>query len=85
LHIAIRINRRRVLHVYCEISKTVHLKLCIVDRNSKIENPRKLAASFALAITAPTPAGQGLIAKKGDESLFAVLRRILPQAILEHT
>ncbi len=45
----------------------------------RIENPRRLAAAFALAVTAQTEVGQGWIARKGNESLFATLRRILPQ------
>jgi hypothetical protein len=48
---------------------------------SRVENPRKLAAAFALAVTAPTAVGHGWIARKGNESLFATLRRILPEVI----
>ncbi len=47
--------------------------------SSRIENPRQLAASFALAVTAQTAVGRGWIARNGDESLFRALQRILPQ------
>lgn len=45
----------------------------------RVENPRKLAAAFALAVTSQTAVGQGWIARKGNESLFSTLRRIMPQ------
>ncbi len=76
-------------HVYCAFGDLVccsifhsNFFVIIADRK-KIENPRKLAASFALAITAPTAVGQGWIAKKGNQSLFAALRLVLPQVIMK--
>ncbi len=44
-----------------------------------IEHPRKVAASFAIAVTARALAGNGWIAKNDDLSLFGVLQRVLPQ------
>ena len=46
---------------------------------TRIENPRKLAAAFAVAVTAPTPVGRGWIARNGQESLFRTLQLVMPQ------
>jgi hypothetical protein len=45
----------------------------------RIENPRKLAASFAMAVTIQTTIGRGCIARNGEDSLFRLLQRMLPQ------
>ena len=45
----------------------------------QIQNPRELAASFALLVTERTHPGAGMIAKNGDESLFQILKLLVPQ------
>jgi hypothetical protein len=45
----------------------------------RVQNPRELAASFALAVTEETIPGNGIIAKNGEESLFRTLQLLLPQ------
>jgi hypothetical protein len=55
--------------------------LCFLQKNQipRVENPRNLAAAFAMAVTAQTPVGRGWIARNGKESLFRTLQRIMPQ------
>jgi hypothetical protein len=48
----------------------------------RVENPRNLAAAFAMAVTAQTPVGRGWIARNGKESLFRTLQRIMPQVYI---
>jgi hypothetical protein len=43
------------------------------------QNPRALAASFALAVTEAPRHGFSWIAKNGDESPFRVLQQLLPE------
>ena len=44
-----------------------------------IEHPRKSAASFAVAVTARVAAGNGWIARHGEQRLLRSLQRILPR------
>jgi hypothetical protein len=45
----------------------------------RVQNPRELAASFALAVTEAPRHGFSWIAKNGDESPFRVLQQLLPE------
>ena len=49
-------------------------------KHAPIEDPKKLAAAFACAVTAHSAKGGDWVARNGEESLFSTLRRILPQA-----
>ena len=44
-----------------------------------INDPRRLAAAFAIAVTAETEVGRGWIARKGAASLFRALEKIFPE------
>jgi len=50
-----------------------------IKQESPIEHPRKVAASFAIAVTARVAVGSGWIARNGEFSLFRTLQRILPR------
>eukprot|EP00291_Cryptomonas_curvata_P023007 CAMPEP_0172170972 /NCGR_PEP_ID=MMETSP1050-20130122/11626_1 /TAXON_ID=233186 /ORGANISM="Cryptomonas curvata, Strain CCAP979/52" /LENGTH=428 /DNA_ID=CAMNT_0012842337 /DNA_START=180 /DNA_END=1462 /DNA_ORIENTATION=- len=52
-----------------------------IKQESPIEHPRKVAASFAIAVTARVAVGSGWIARNGEFSLFRTLQRILPRII----
>jgi hypothetical protein len=47
-----------------------------------IEHPRKVAASFAVAVTARVSNGHGWIARLGEQSLFRTLQRLMPRVWL---
>jgi hypothetical protein len=47
--------------------------------NQRIEDPRKIAAIFAMAVTAETRMGEGYLEKHGDASLFRAFQRVMPQ------
>jgi hypothetical protein len=46
---------------------------------SASSNVTQLSAAFACAVTTPTANGDDLIARNGDESLFALFGKLLPQ------
>ena len=53
-------------------------------RGPIIEDPKRLAADFAEAVTTPSSRGGDWVARNGDESLFSTLRRVLPQVRLSN-
>lgn len=48
-------------------------------RGPSIEDPKRLAADFAAAVTTQSTRGGDWVARNGEESLFSTLRKILPQ------
>ena len=48
-------------------------------RHVLIENPRQLAAEFARCVTSDASTTEHWVAKNGDNSLFKVLQRMLPE------
>jgi hypothetical protein len=46
---------------------------------ARLQNPRELVARFALTVTERTPVGISWIAKNGDDSLFRIFQRMVPQ------
>jgi len=50
-----------------------------VCKGSQAEYLRKLAASFAIAVTVDTSLGRGYIDRHGNSTVFNALRRVLPQ------
>ena len=49
------------------------------SRGNRIENPRKLAAAFAIAVTVRDHSATSWVARNGEMSIFRILQRILPQ------
>ena len=49
----------------------------------RVVDPKRLGAAFACAVTVPAPAGWGWVARNGEESIFSVLQRVVPQ-VLSH-
>ena len=50
------------------------------DGTARIRNAKEFSITFAIAVTEASENPQDLIAKKGKESIFAVLNDIFPQA-----
>ncbi len=49
------------------------------NRGQRVENPRQLAAAFAISVTARDHAPTSWVARNGEQSIFRTLQRVLPQ------
>ena len=45
----------------------------------RIDDTRKFVSKFAAAVTAQTDVGKGCIARNGEQGLFRMLHKIMPQ------
>jgi hypothetical protein len=49
--------------------------------NDSIDNPAKIAVSFANVVTTPSDTPDDWVARNGDKSIFSAFRNILPEVI----
>ena len=62
---------------FCRSSPLESLK--IRRRPPLVENPKQLAAQFACAVTEASPNPTDWVARNGDQTIFRVLQKMLPE------